>query len=554
MAGQVVETAVLFADDFSSTLSSANWDYNHWENGGSFYGRTQQRQSLPSVSNGVLHLELDTYNPTNGLEPSFYGSEAITKRLFSIETGGVSFEVKGHFVNPPSGIVGGIFFYGNTSNGSHDEIDFEALSNKLDYIQTNVYANEPLGAGHPQFNPISSDLTKDHIYRVEWLKNSVRWIVDGQLVRQETDHIPQQPMALHLNIWAPGAEWTEAFSGTLNPVTTPNANKAYFFDIDWVRIAQLSYDDPDFKALEYTASYADLILAFGTNTTAATQHYNTTGVFEGRSVSFDALEYIASYADLLFAFGTNTTAGAQHYITTGHAEGRSVSFDALEYIASYADLLSAFGTNTTAGAQHYITTGHSEGRSVSFDVEFYLAKYDDLRTAFGTEKLAATQHFILNGYAEGRTTSNAGNDNLNGSDFADVLNAGAGDDTVNGGAGNDTLVGGIGQDVLIGGVGDDIFKFNALSEIGITGGATDIIADFTQGRDKIDLSVLDADTATMDDDAFSGFIASGANFTTAKQLMIFNGVLYGNADADSAAEFAIQLTGIATLITDDLIL
>ena len=514
MAGQVVETAVLFADDFSSTLSSANWDYNHWENGGSFYGRTQQRQSLPSVSNGVLHLELDTYNPTNGLEPSFYGSEAITKRLFSIETGGVSFEVKGHFVNPPSGIVGGIFFYGNTSNGSHDEIDFEALSNKLDYIQTNVYANEPLGAGHPQFNPISSDLTKDHIYRVEWLKNSVRWIVDGQLVRQETDHIPQQPMALHLNIWAPGAEWTEAFSGTLNPVTTPNANKAYFFDIDWVRIAQLSYDDPDFKALEYTASYADLILAFGTNTTAATQHYNTTGVFEGRSVSFDALEYIASYADLL----------------------------------------SAFGTNTTAGAQHYITTGHSEGRSVSFDVEFYLAKYDDLRTAFGTEKLAATQHFILNGYAEGRTTSNAGNDNLNGSDFADVLNAGAGDDTVNGGAGNDTLVGGIGQDVLIGGVGDDIFKFNALSEIGITGGATDIIADFTQGRDKIDLSVLDADTATMDDDAFSGFIASGANFTTAKQLMIFNGVLYGNADADSAAEFAIQLTGIATLITDDLIL
>ena len=138
------------------------------------------------VSNGVLHLELDTYNPTNGPVPSFYGSEAITKQTFSTDTGGVSFEIKAHLVNPPSGIVGGMFSYSTSTNNIHDEIDFEAVSNKPNNIQTNIYANEPLGAGHPQFNPISSELTKDHVYRIEWLKNSIRWIVDGQLVRQET--------------------------------------------------------------------------------------------------------------------------------------------------------------------------------------------------------------------------------------------------------------------------------------------------------------------------------------------------------------------------------
>ena len=244
----------------------------------------------------------------------------------------------------------------------------------------------------------------------------------------------------------------------------------------------------------------------------------------------------------------------RHYITAGHSEGRNVSFDALGYVASYADLVSAFGTNTTAATQHYITAGYSEGRSVSFDPEFYLAKYADLRTAFGIDKLAATQHFIVSGYKEGRDPSSTGDDNLNGSTFGDVINAGAGNDTIKGDAGNDKIIGGIGQDILTGGAGNDIFKFNALSEMGITSGTTDTITDFTPGQDKIDLSALDANTATVNDDAFSGFIASGAEFTSAGQLMMSNGVLYGNTDADSATEFAIKLTGISTLTTNYFIL
>ncbi len=240
MSGQINELATLFADDFNSQLNPANWDYNHWSSGSSntsFNGRTQYRQSLPGVSNGELHLELDTYNPTNGPVPSFYGSEVITHNLYSP---GVSFEIKAHFENPlVAGVVGGLFSYSDFTGINHDEIDFEALSNTPNQVHTNDYANEPLGVGHPQFTTISTPLTVEHTYRIEWFPNAIRWFVDGQLVREQTDHIPQNPMALRLDIYAPAAEWADAFSGELKPVTIASANTAYFFDIDSVRIAQL---------------------------------------------------------------------------------------------------------------------------------------------------------------------------------------------------------------------------------------------------------------------------------------------------------------------------
>ncbi|TLU53974.1 MAG: glycosyl hydrolase family protein [Chlorobium sp.] len=257
--GPIVEVETLFTDDFNSSLNPANWDYNHWVDDStgalnpSFYGRTQQRQWLPDVLNGELHLQLDTFNPTNGKNPSFYGSEAITTQIFSNDAGGIVFEIKAHFVNPVDGIVGGMFSYIMNSGNLHDEIDFEAVANNLDEIHTNVYENEPIdSAGHPQFIPTSGALTEDHLYRIEWFKNAIRWLVDGELVRVETDYIPQHPMALHLNIWAPAAGWPQAFSAALNPVITADANTSYYFDINSVRVAQLSSTVVDITPPEVT--------------------------------------------------------------------------------------------------------------------------------------------------------------------------------------------------------------------------------------------------------------------------------------------------------------
>ena len=129
------------------------------------------------------------------------------------------------------------------------------------------------------------------------------------------------------------------------------------------------------SALEYIASYTDLIAAFGDNAAAGFNHFIGNGYAEGRTVNFDGLEYIASYGDLMNVFGTNSDAGASHYIVAGQTEGRRVTFNGLEYIASYTDLIHAFGANADAGAAHYIGPGHTEGRRVAFDGLEYIASY-----------------------------------------------------------------------------------------------------------------------------------------------------------------------------------
>ena len=148
---------------------------------------------------------------------------------------------------------------------------------------------------------------------------------------------------------------------------------------------------------------------------------------------------------------------------------------------------------------------------------------------------------------------------LNGLALNDYLDGGAGNDVLLGGDGTDLLIGGLGQDLLTGGTGSDTFDFNALNETGLTNTTWDVITDFVHGTDKLDLATLDADAAFAGDQAFtapvlggtfSGVFASPGDLyfdTTAH-------VLYGNTDADTAAEFAIQLVGVSTLTAADLFL
>ena len=64
---------------------------------------------------------------------------------------------------------------------------------------------------------------------------------------------------------------------------------------------------------------------------------------------FDGLQYIASYADLIAAFGANRAAGEQHYLSFGHTEGRAVdTFSETQYLHNYGDLQAAFGTNVSS--------------------------------------------------------------------------------------------------------------------------------------------------------------------------------------------------------------
>ena len=75
-----------------------------------------------------------------------------------------------------------------------------------------------------------------------------------------------------------------------------------------------------------------------------------------------------------------------------------------------------------------------------------------------------------------------------GFDGDDDLSGGDGDDIVIAGDGDDTLSGGQGKDILVGGDGADVFRFELDEDDGDLEVVRDIIYDFVQGEDKIDLS------------------------------------------------------------------
>jgi Ca2+-binding RTX toxin-like protein len=157
-----------------------------------------------------------------------------------------------------------------------------------------------------------------------------------------------------------------------------------------------------FSALNYICSYGDLVVAFHDDQLAATEHYLKNGSYEGRKVTFDPLAYVCSYSDLLVAFRDDQTAAAEHYIKNGYWENRKVTFDALAYVCSYDDLVIAFHNDKTAAEEHYIRNGYWEGRKVTFNALAYIASYTDLIGAFGTDVQAAEEHYIRNGFWEGR--------------------------------------------------------------------------------------------------------------------------------------------------------
>ena len=80
-------------------------------------------------------------------------------------------------------------------------------------------------------------------------------------------------------------------------------------------------------------------------------------------------------------------------------------------------------------------------------------------------------------------TGDAGNNSLFGKSGNDNLNGGAGDDYLNAEWGNDELDGGAGDDSLVGGPGADTFVFAG-------GHGDDVIYDFTDDEDRIDLSTF----------------------------------------------------------------
>ena len=145
----------------------------------------------------------------------------------------------------------------------------------------------------------------------------------------------------------------------------------------------------------------------------------------------------------------------------------------------------------------------------------------------------------------------SGNDTVTGTRGRDNLLGGAGADIINGKAGADTLAGGLGADDLYGGAGADKFVFKSAGETPVSASGRDTIFDFSVAEgDKIDLSGIDAKSATAKNDAFS-FIGTQAFNGKAGELRVekkaSDTFIYGDVNGDKVADFSIHLDDAVTL-------
>jgi hypothetical protein len=490
-------TNVIFSDDFSTNgpISAAKWDYNHWSstNNSSFYGRTQQRQELPSAQDGALRLRLDTYNPSDSAHTSLLGSEAISTRTFTVGSG-LAFEARARYAQDQQGIIGGFFTFAGPAD-THDEIDFEALSNDPTQIQTNIYHNEPLGNGHPISYPTIGSLTDYHTYRIEWLPNTVRWLVDGKVVRSETGLVPDKAMFLHLNIWGPPTEW-DTGSSTLSAAVSQAQNQTFEFWIDSVKVEQLSG-------------------ILGTGKTELLRGTSRNDWIDGQN----------GHDELHGGGGHDTILGGN-----GHdrIDGQSGN-DHLQGGNGNEQLFGGRGNDLLEGGN-----GH-----------------DSLNGDHGDDRLSGgSGRDILDG--------GVGHDSLSGGSNHDVLLGGSGRDVLSGDAGHDQITGGIGVDKLTGGDGADSFIYIALLDSIINAAGQDTILDFSRKQgDRIDLSALDANSVLDGDHAFSFIGASNFQGIAGElRYRVGNARTYveGDVNGDGEVDLSIALKGVVRLAATDFVL
>jgi VCBS repeat-containing protein len=148
-----------------------------------------------------------------------------------------------------------------------------------------------------------------------------------------------------------------------------------------------------------------------------------------------------------------------------------------------------------------------------------------------------------------------GNDTISGGADTDSIYGGSGNDSITGDAGTDVIVGGYGADTLTGNAGSDTFAFLSTRDTGDT--ITDFVVSTSTNPDKIDLSVIDANTVNAGNQAFGW---GGQTTTLAANSVIWfvdGGNTYVQADTDGnigTAEFEVELTGTPALTAADFIL
>jgi Ca2+-binding RTX toxin-like protein len=177
---------------------------------------------------------------------------------------------------------------------------------------------------------------------------------------------------------------------------------------------------------------------------------------------------------------------------------------------------------------------------------------DIVRAAIAWTLGANVEQLELQGSGDIAGTGNALANRLVGNVGGNTLSGLAGVDTIDGGAGNDRLIGGTGNDLMTGGSGADSFVVLAESVYSSKAPAgrtleIDQVYDLKASEsDRLDLSAIDANTATAGDDAFhlvGIFTKHAGEMTLAYTASTKLTLLSLDIDGDGKADYQMKITG-----------
>jgi Ca2+-binding RTX toxin-like protein len=214
----------------------------------------------------------------------------------------------------------------------------------------------------------------------------------------------------------------------------------------------------------------------------------------------------------------NGGAGIDTYDASASYEDTVINLDVIDH-PDFGNIGNWFPDRNTGGGEHVSGLG-----------------FKDTVTAFENAIGGSDRDLMFGTAAANR---------LEGRDGGDRLSGYGGSDTLLGGAGIDVLNGGTGRDFLTGGADDDNFSFTAINHSGPTAANRDLILDFEDGSDTIDLFNIDAIRGTAFNDEFT-FKGTNVKFGgTAGELRAYwtadGQIIEGDVNGDRRADFSIKL-------------
>jgi serralysin len=276
---------------------------------------------------------------------------------------------------------------------------------------------------------------------------------------------------------------------------------------------------------------------------------------------------LSTSATQFYAFvPADNTGAALNLLFSGNDDMKGTAFnDLLDGFSGHDNLFGGAGSDTLYGGDG---NDHLFGQSAnggSDGADFlsgeggndYLqgnAANDSLDGGDGSDRIngGADQDSIRGGAGNDSVNGNLGNDSIDGGSGNDSLRGGQGNDSILGGDGNDVISGDLGVDTLGGGAGTDYFVFSGNAAL-FTGAAADVISDFQDGIDRLQVGFAPAITLSGANQASFSAAAAAAqqlfdghagNAEVAALAIGSDTYLFYSGNGGGSVDSAIQLVGV----------